>query len=254
MISKTSEEHFDQLWSVFNQWWTDMGGTALRVNPLKRYFPNKFAESLTEEKAGAYLHLQLTEWGRIERKRLRLKKQKYFQVPEGGPRVPIPREMDKKHNWSRAFVRSAFYNLCCLATYGKTIEELVFTINESRSSRHCTVPQLKALQRLISFSKSFLLAEWVQRMILKAISNEDDRFFLYLAKALVKDAAKPRFHTARQWLGTAVLWYLGGKDIHPRQEFVKFLKDKKILPNSIDETSFRAMLGNLGLTRQYVSR
>lgn len=225
-----------------------MGGTLLRVYPLKRYFSNEFADSLTEEQAGAYLHLELAEWGRIERQEPRLEKQRYFKIP-GGPKIPEPRKMDIEHEWSRAFIKSAFYNLCCLATYGETIEELVYTANQSRSSQHCTIPQLKSLKRLVSFSKSFILAEWVQRMIFKAISNEDHRFFQYLSKALVRDTAAPRFHTAKTWLGTVLLWYLGGKDIRPRQKFLQLLQDKGILPHTFDEFSFRAMLYNLGLTK-----
>ncbi|MCH9032334.1 MAG: hypothetical protein IIB00_08765 [candidate division Zixibacteria bacterium] len=158
--------------------------------------------------------------------------------------------MDSEHEWSRAFVKSAFYNLCCLATYGKTIEELIFDSNQSRLSPHCSIPQLKSFAKLMSFNKSFLLAEWVQRMIFKAISNDDKRFFQYLSKALVKDAAKLRFITAKVWLGTALLWYLGGKDIRPRQKFLQLLQNKEIISRRYDELSFRAMLGNLGLTKR----
>ena len=217
-----------------------------RIFPLKRYFSKEFADTLTQETAGSLLHVELRRWGEVEQTPAVFGEQRFYEIPDG-PTLPIPREIDPDHNWSEGIIMSAFYNLCCLATYGQTIEELVYEANKSHHSRYCSDVQLKALEKLISFSSAFLLAEWVQRMIFKAISNNDHRFFVHYARAIRKNSAQVRFGTARQWLGTSLLWYLGGDKL-PRKEFKWTLIDLGVVSNKMSDSSFRGMLANLGLT------
>lgn len=248
---------FDSLWDFFDNHWRNAGGINYKIWPFEQYFSMKFVNTLNENKAKTHFRHQLERWGEIEQNPPIFEKPQYFQIP-GGPKLQRPPRTDSDHEWAFKFVFNSFYNLCCLARYNVTIEELIFIANKYRLSHNVSKQELDeinaqalgAFRKLISLSNSFLLAKWVQKMIYKAIANNDKQFFHYLSLDLEKDTSFEKYDTARAWLGTILLWYLGGKDIRPRKMFMAILQEKTILSKDMTWESFKAMLSNLGLTKK----
>jgi len=250
MISETALKHFDQLWILFDRSWLDAKGSMFLIEPFQHYFPTGFVDKLTEEEARIMLHKSLLEWGKIEQQEHEVEI-RYLELPDGR-QIPDPRFKDPKVRWSRSFILTAYYDLCCLATHKKSIEELIYIANKYRNREPEGDDDIKAFYKLVGISKSFLLAEWTHGIISRAVSKRDEEFFKGLCKWLKEDTSTKRFDTARIWLGTTLLWYLGGKDITPRRNFMLLLRKKGIISSQLDELSFNAMLSKLRLLRDLV--
>lgn len=147
----------------------------------------------------------------------------------------------------------AHFNLYCLATHRKTIEELAlgayaYCSKTEKHTKEFDEAARRDLWRLISLSNSFLLAEWVQDMVERAICNRDKKFFTRLSNAIKRDLMDRQTQTAKQWLLVTLLWFLGGRDIKPQRKFLQLLKKEKILPAATTEASFNVSLYAIGLT------
>jgi hypothetical protein len=97
-------------------------------------------------------------------------------------------------------------------------------------------------------SKTFLLAEWVQDMIERAIANRDVAFFKVLSNAVTEDIMVDTSVAAREWLVVILLWFLGGREYDTRRLFLYNLQRRRLLPHYITEESLNAELRRLGLT------
>jgi len=236
MISPLAEEHFDQLWGLFDKNWLDFGGSQFLVEPFECLFSRAFADELTEETARYGLHRSLLRWGKIEQSEHDIEIEEELETPEGG-KVQLTRFKDPEVRWSRSFILTTFYNLCCLQTNRASLEELIFKAAQARRATEFEKDCLDALRRLFGISKSFVLAEWFQDLAHKALSNGDDEFFHKMSLWLdQKSVPRERFGTIRPWLGTTLLWYLGGKDIYPRKQFAWLLRQKGIVSNTLNPT------------------
>lgn len=250
MISDIALSNFDGLWKLFGnkeRGMLDAGGSWFLVDPFRQFFTLEFANSLTKDSASTIFHLNMAKWGQIERNEHEKEIIKYFESPDGA-KFPITQFKESEVRWAREFIISAFYNLCCLASRKKTIEEFIFIANQSPVDINPEEIN-KGFLELIGISNSFLTAEWAKEIIQRAVSNRDSGFFRDLSKCLEKDIAPKSFDTARTWLGTTMLWYLGGKDIKPRREFMLVLRKKGILSPQTEETSFNAELYKLHLIK-----
>ncbi|MCJ7457766.1 MAG: hypothetical protein MUP17_02095 [candidate division Zixibacteria bacterium] len=245
MINDIALKHFDELWSLFDRVMLGFLGSDFLIEPFRQFFSRSFVEQLTEEKAKNNLHIQLLEWGRIEQSEYEIEIIETLELPDG-TKYEKTQFKDPKVRWARNFILTAFYNLCCLAAHKVTIEELIFSaykdINKSKTDRK----DIKAFYKLIGISNSFLLSEWAQDIVEKAIANSDKDFFRGMTRWLNEDTPSKKFDTASTWLGTTLLWYLGGKDLL-RREFMLLLKQKGILSPQMQELSFNAILSKLHL-------
>ncbi len=255
VIEKVAQNNFDGFWTMFDKRWAEFGGTVFYIHPFQGFFSKQFADELTEKTVRSRLHRQLEDWGRFAQQVPLFHENHPFHDPKDPTSlkpVLMLTEEAKKYYW---FIIGAYYNLCCLSTYKQTIEELVLAVNQYLRRDMPTMPDstkeraYEAFRKLLSVSNSFLLAEWTQELIHKAVSNRDQDFFVLMSKALTCDMPSEHYYVARQWLGTALLWYLGGKDIKPRRRFLRFLKDKSIIPEQKEEEPFNADLSKLGLTK-----
>ncbi len=152
------------------------------------------------------------------------------------------------------FLFRSHYNLYCLATNRRTIEELALGAYAYCSTKveHTTEfdkTALADLRRLLRLSNVFLLAEWVHDMIRRAVANEDVAFFKIISNSVKTNIMADTSPTAVQWLLVILLWFLGGSDYGKRREFLHVLQTEDILSKSIDELSFNAELARFGLTR-----
>ena len=224
----------------------DAGGSWFLVEPLKQFFSLEFANSLTKESAHDIFHLNMAKWGQIEQNEHEREIIDYHELPNG-KKYPKTQFKDLDVRWAREFIISAFYNLCCLASRKKTIEEFIFIANQSPVDNNPKEIN-KAFLELIGISNCFLTAEWSKKIIQRAVSNRDSEFFKDLSKWLQKDIPVEKFDTARTWLGTTMLWYLGGKNL-VRNEFMSILQEKDILSPQTEELSFNAQLRRLNLTK-----
>lgn len=248
MIGDIALAHFDRLWELFDKNWLEFGGSQFLIEPFEHLFSQAFANELTEEDARYGLHRGLLRWGEIEQSEHDIEIVEELEFPDGG-KMPLTRFKNPKVRWSRSFILTAFYSLCCLQANRASLEELIFKAVQARHATGFEKDQLVALRCLLGISKSFILAEWFQDLAHKALSNSDDGFFHKISLWLKqKSVPRERFGTIRPWLGTTLLWYLGGKDL-PRREFMLLLRTKGILSRQADELTFNAMISNLKLIK-----
>lgn len=151
------------------------------------------------------------------------------------------------------FLFRSHYNLYSLSYNRKTIEELALSAyaysgHKAEPNEDIEKAALADFRRLMRLSNTFLLAEWVQDMIVRAISNNDKRFFNIIANAVKVNLLHESSESAVQWLLVALLWFLGGKDYGKRRDFINDLYKNGIILESIDEWTFNAELRRLGLT------
>jgi hypothetical protein len=273
MISETALKHFDKIWRLFDRRMLDAKGSMFLIEPFEKYLSKGFVENLTQENARAAFRQDMLRWGEIEQREheIRQVKKKMALLSttkfEGrstkleatkktdGKLRPkqfkVTEFVDEEVRWARRFIVSAFYNLCCLAAHKKTIEELIWqawqyvAIQETHPPKKC----ITAYYRLLGISNLFLIAEWAKDIFFKAIANSDTDFFKGMRRWLIENTPEKRFSTARQWLGVTMLWYLGGKDITPRRDFILLLKQKDIISTMLDEYSFNAQLRKLRLIK-----
>lgn len=249
MISDIALSNFDGIWKLFGNKENGLlnaGGSMFLIEPFNQFFSLEFANSLTIESAHDIFHLDMAKWGRIEQNEHEREIIDYYELPNG-KKYPITQFKDLDVRWARNFIISAFYNLCCLASRKKTIEEFIFVANQSPADNNPEEIN-KAFFELIGISNSFLTTEWTKEIILRAISNRDSGFFKDLSKCLNKDIAPETFDTARTWLGTTMLWYLGGKDMK-RRDFMLLLRTKDVLSPQVEELSFNSQLSKLRLIK-----
>lgn len=247
MITESANTHFDELWTLFDGVILDVKGSMYLIDPFKKFFTQSFADGLSLEDARIHLHNEMMKWGETESLEHEIEVFDRHTF-EDGQIIELKRFKDKETRTSREFILSAFYNLCCLAANKKTIEELIFTSLSDPNSIPMSENSRKAYSRIIAFSNSFLLAEWSQKFIHRAVANSDEEFFKTLSKSIKKNTAIDKFPVARTWLGTILLWYLGGKDLK-RCDFLTILNEKSIVAPSLDLPSFNAMLSKLHLIK-----
>ena len=150
---------------------------------------------------------------------------------------------------TKIFFLTAFYNLCSLEAHKASLEELIFEAVQARRLERPEKPHLDAMRRLFGISKSFLLAEWFQDLYSKAISNSNNEFVHKLSLWLdQKPIPHDRFVTIKPWLGTTLLWYLGGMDL-PRREFMSLLQKMNILSKGAEQLTFNATITKLRLIK-----
>lgn len=217
------------------------------IEPLEKYFPIAFAESLTENDARTRLHRGLVKWGETEMAWTGPKIR--TEILEDGTEIKFAEPRSREELAASQFVLDSFYNLCCLGSYHQTIEELVFWAHRYRLRMPAEKASRDAFLKLIGISQSFLIAEWAQEILYRAVSNRDEKLFKGLSRWVIEDIPSKRFITAKTWLGTTLLWYLGGKDMRPRTMFMELCQEKGVVSSHIEPRSFRSMLSNLGLIR-----
>lgn len=235
------------------------------VDSFRPYLRRSWISTLDEKSARAQLFEEVARWSeRISVARLtkpfrmnHWKEGESLQVACGG-------EEYSQLIW---FLYRSHYNLYCLATHRKTIEELA-----SGTYAYCSLPyprkhaqtdEEKAEQkrvlarrkevfadfrRLLRLSKTFLLAEWVHDMIERAVSNGDEDFFRIMSNSIKTNLLAEPSPAAVQWLLVVLLWFLGGRDMKRQREFLQLLKKEQILPTATTEASFNVTLYAIGLT------
>ncbi len=253
MITQLALKNFEIIWQLFEnkeKGMLDAGGAMFLVDPFEQFFSNEFAFNLTEESAHTHFHSQMEKWGQIEQNEHEIEIEQECELPDGKI-FKKTRFKDPEVRWARNFIIYSFYNLACLATNNKTIEELIYIAVKDREILDTDGKDIKAFIKLIELSKSFQSAEWAKDIIDKATANNNEDFFNKLSKAVKKTTAKDKFDTAIRWIGVIMLWYLGGKHMKPRRNFMNLLQQMDIIPKStiFSEESFRSMLYNLGLTK-----
>jgi len=214
------------------------------IEPFEKYFPLSFANGLTKENAIIGFRNDLEKWGQIEQSEHEKEVVEEFELPDGA-KFEKTQFKDPAVRWARSFIITSFYNLCCLAARKKTIEELIFEAWNYRIESSPPPESIKAFNHLLGISNAFLQSEWSKEIFYKATANDDVDFFKKMGRWLVVDTPKENFTTARKWLGVTMLWYLGGKDISPRREFMNLLKLKGVMSGDQTEESFNAELRKL---------
>ena len=247
-ISDRAIRRFDELWHYFDRQLIDFGGTYFLVYPYRPYFSQDFYEELTPKLAKVTFYRQLSEWGKAERTPATFE-QTAAILTEHGIEFPGIAKPDRHHAWASHFIYYAFGNICCIGAHNRTIEQLIYEVREHKGKEKIPKESVDAVRKLLSLSKSFLLAEWMHELVSKAISNGDQELFKGISRGLVANTIEDKFVTTRQWVGTVMLWFLGGAEITPRRRFLQILKQKKIVSPNMEETSFLAMLSKLGLTK-----
>lgn len=247
MINEFAFSQFKKVWELFDKKVFELGGSSFLIDPFKPYFPLKYPLELTREKAELSLHEGLFEWGFLAQAKpelitigeipLKSGEVYKFQIPKN-PRIAK----------SRQFIFYAFFNICCLAIHKQTLEELIFEAYYKFPDEQYLLSREKAFTKLVGISNSFLLTGWTYNILFQAISIEDKVFFRNLSKAINKNIPYERFNSARTWLGTTLLWYLGGKDMK-RRDFMLFLSKEKILSPQMEELSFNVMISKLKLKK-----
>lgn len=247
MFSEAGLRHFDQLWNLFDRKWFDLGGSKYLVQPLSRYLTQRYARSLRANRVGHYLHSQLERWGAVEQRAHEREGIVMNELPSG-EKIEVGLTVAADVEDTRAFILGAFYNLCCLAAHKVTIEQLIFEATRKRKPK--TIEDNRAIQqaflKLVGISNAFVAAEWAQPIILTAVANWDQDFFNRLGRRLRENVPVKRFNTARTWLGTILLWYLGGKLLR-RRELMLRLRNKGVLAHDVSELTFNRTLHKLGL-------
>lgn len=255
MISDIAQRNFDNLWDIFDRKWGRFGGTVFRVHPFQRFFSRDFARNLTQEKAKTNLRRQLQDWGEFAQREELFEEARpdylpHLEIPEDAV-FPVRPKMEPGFARQWWFIVGVQHNLRCLSYHRMTIEEKIHVAYQFRHHRMGTNEDHKALYDLLRISKSFLLAEWAQDMILKAVSNDDHAFFQNFSNALAEEEIPAeRSGTARTWFGVMLLWHLGGKDLKPRRKFMNLLRQKSVLSAQMEEPQFRSMLTKLKLTKK----
>lgn len=251
MISDIALRNFNKIWRLFGnkeKGMLDAGGSNFLIEPFRQFFSSEFANSLTEESAHESFHLNMAKWGQIEQNEHETEIFEYMELPNG-EKLPRTRFKDPSARWARTFIFSAFYNLCSISTNYNSIEELIYFAVKDKYVRDTDGEDISAFIKLIELSNSFLIAEWGQEIIHKAISNNNREFFAKFSKAIEKNSAREKFDTIKRWMGVVMLWYLGGRDIKPRKLFLNYLQQNGVIAKGTKHDSFQSMLSNLGLTK-----
>ncbi len=249
MINEIAFTQFKVIWELFDRKIIELGGSPFLIDPLRQYYPIEYPKTMSLEETRITFFNKLNAWGEIHRLKPELITLGEFTFKDGN-KIEFKDFKDPQLKESRIFIINSFYNLCCLTMYRTTIEELIYWANKDETCEN--IPKHKntdSFCKLIKLNDAFLLADWSYNILFGAISSKNEYFFKKLAKSLNQRIPEKRFDTARTWLGTILLWYLGGKEMK-RRDFMLFLKEHKILQTDMEELSFNAMLSNLRLTKK----
>ena len=225
-----------------------LGGRMIAVDPFDPYLKRSWIKRLTASTARQRLFAEIAEWAddikTTELTTTMDPREEGIQVARGG-------EEYSRLLW---FLLRSHYNLYCLSTNRRTIEELALGAYAYCSTTAKHTPEfdkaaMADLRRLLRLTNIFLSAEWVHDMIKRAVANGDDAFFQIISNSVKTNIMADTSPTAVQWLLVILLWFLGGRDYGRRREFLHDLQTEDILPKSIDELSFNAELARFGLTR-----
>lgn len=168
---------------------------------------------------------------------------------EGGkPLWLSPEFKDPRATEARGFLLASILNLCCVAVHKTTLEQLIHRAYSEVNSVESTKEALLAYCRLVGMSKAFLLAEWSNDLVHKAVCNDDRPFFRQLKPWLTKDTPARRFPSNRQWVAVTLLWYLGGKGL-PREQLLGILRERALIAPEMGIRSFNVMLRRLPFVR-----
>lgn len=244
--------------SIFDRW-EHYGGKLIAVDSFRPFFKKSWINRLTYKSARHRFTKELMRWAEVASHERLFTPEYFTDYSEDPPKVLFDRNVPLFHGemtelyW---FLLRAHYNLYCLSTHRKTIEELAIGAYAycSKTEKHTEKFDRDAradFRRLLRLSNSFLLAEWVHDMIERAISNNDEAFFRILSNAVKKNIMTDPSPVAPQWLLVILLWFMGGKDMSPRREFLHLLTQEGIFPKkmNIDQDEFRSQLASFGLTK-----
>ena len=249
MISKIAWDNIHWLKAAFFDKLQHIGGSSVAVDSFRPYLKRSWVKRLKTSGSRKMLFAEIENWA-VGIKSTPLftvvktkSRGKGIHVARGGP----------EYSELISFLLRTHYNLYSLATHRKTIEELALGAYAycSKSPVHTKKFDQKALadfRRLLRLSKTFLLAEWVQDMIERAIANRDVAFFKVLSNAVTEDIMVDTSVAAREWLVVILLWFLGGREYDTRRLFLYNLQRRRLLPHYITEESLNAELRRLGLT------
>ena len=249
MISDIAWENILWLKESYFERMDQIGGKLIEVESFRPYLKRTWIKRLKPETARRILFIGIEKWA-AEVKTVPLTTvlkldnwKKGIYVARGG----------LKYSELIWFVHRAHYNLYCLATHRRTIEQLAISAYSycSKTERRRKALDERALsdfRHLLRLSKMFLAAEWSQDMIERAVSNRDNEFFRVISNAARKDVSIAPSEAAVEWLLVTLLWFLGGKDYDTRRQFLHDLHQNGILPGSVTEQNLNAELSRLGLT------
>lgn len=253
MISKIAWKNISWLEKVFFKRLDAHGGMLIAVEPFRPYLKRDWIKSLQPPTARQQLFTEIKAWAksvgetpltttfRMEN----WKKGQEVQVARGG----------EEYSQSMWFLYQAQYNLYCLSTNRKTIEELalgayVYNSKKIQHTEQTDKAAIADLRRLLRLSNMFLLAEWVQDMIERAIANRDEDFFRVVSNSIKYNVFASPSQSAVQWLLVILLWFLGGKNYPRYQDFLHNLHIYDILPRSINEFTFSSQMRKFGITKR----
>jgi len=222
----------------------------IAVDSFRPYFRREWIKGLHPKTARSQLLKRIAEWAE-EISKIPLTRNFIMDHWDTGIQVATGGHEYSKLIW---FIIRSHYNLYCLSTNRKTIEELALgayayytqEISQFEKSKNAALADFRRLLRL---SNSFLLAEWVHDMIEKAISNRDETFFKIISNSVKKDFTTDPSSKPLQWMLVVLLYFAGGKDYKRRREFLHKLQINGILSKSMDITSFNAEFAKIGLSR-----
>ena len=253
MISDIAWENVLWLKESFFQKIDKYGGKSIAVDSFEPYFDKHWVQSLDINTARSIFLNEIAEWS-VKISSTHLTNSYTFTTDKKVETIHTAKGGDE-YSYLLNFLFRSHYNLYCLSTYRKTIEELALSAYSYCDSKrvHDKKSDKKAFadfRRLLRLSNSFLLTEWVHEMIVKAISNQDKPFFRIISNSVKINLLEDSSTEAIQWLLVILLWYMGGKDIKPRREFLHILIQKGILsPETVDnEDEFRSQLATFGIT------
>lgn len=238
--------------NIFDRW-EHFGGKMIAVDPFRSFFRRSWIKRLRPKTAARRFHEEIRRWANVACSEPLFEPVYFRDKPEPVRHV---HRMDGDFPGLFWLIIRSYYNLYCLATHRKTIEELALGAYaySSKTEKHTEMFDKAALadfRRLLRLSNAFLLAQWVHDMIERAIANRDEAFFRIISNSVKRDIMADASPAAVQWLLVVLLWFLGGKDIRPRREFLHLLIQEGILPKEmcIDEDEFRSQLASFGLTK-----
>lgn len=250
MISEISWENTLWLKKSFLNGIKHVGGSLIAVDSFRPYLKRSWIKRLKPATARQQFFREIEAWA-DELKKTSLTTTLKLPHWERGLQVARGGDDYSRLMW---FLFRAHYNLYCLATHRKTIEELAlgaFTY-ASPKIQHTVEIDTAAIadfRYLLRVSNTFLLAEWVHDMIERAIANEDKLFFNAMSNSVKQNILADPSPSALNWLLVILLWFLGGRDYDRRREFLHELHMHDILPKGISELTLNAELARLGLTK-----
>jgi len=249
VISEVGLFNYKHLRRFFDEWAAGrVGGVIFDIESVRKHIGRKPRGRDSGKKSRQRLSHNLRAWANVARK------ERLFHTKPSGNEAEfyVWPKTGGKHGELWWQIVLSYYDLCSVAAYERTIEQLVLELCEDLHQEHLTKGQQLALVRLLAMNKAFLLAPWFQAMAHKAVANADSGAFAAMAKGLSRDVLKDRAlrDKANRWLQVMLLWFLGGCDVRPRKEFMRTLIEMKLVPKGMSDNAFRAMLSNLCLTNR----